>query len=123
MTSDLRGSRNDRRWHWRRERNNITSGTVSSNIVLVGSELSSFGRDSLEILLSRGIGVADLEKKTLLANGLAMELLDDLLADITRLEAIEMVSLYSSWLSKGLLTERNQHHDCCSGCREGFYLN
>ena len=123
MTSDLRGSRNDRRWHWRRERNNITSGTVSSNIVLVGSELTTFGCDALQVLLSRSIGVADLEKKTLLANGLAMELLDDLLADITRLEAIEMVSLYSSWLSKGLLTERNQHHDCCSGCREGFYLN
>jgi hypothetical protein len=85
--------------------------------------LSSFGRDSLEILLSRSIGVADLEKKTLLANGLAMELLDDLLADITRLEAIEMVSLYSSLLSKGLLTERNLHHDCCSGCHEGFCLN
>jgi hypothetical protein len=65
--------------------------------------LSSFGRDSLQILLSRSIGIADLKKKTLLANGLAMELLDDLLADITRLEAIEMVSLYSGLLSKDSL--------------------
>jgi hypothetical protein len=73
--------------------------------------------------LSRSIGVADLEKKTLLTNGLAMEFLDDLLADITRLEAIEMISLYSSFHLKEVLTEQNQHHGCCSGCHEGFCLN
>ncbi len=40
-------------------------------------------------LLSWGVGIADLEKKPLITNSLAMEGLDDLLADIAGLEASE----------------------------------
>jgi hypothetical protein len=37
-----------------------------------------------------------LQKKTLLANGLAMELLDDLLADLTRLKAVQYTGQFRS---------------------------
>jgi hypothetical protein len=50
--------------------------------------LTAFSGDTLEVLLSSGIGIANLQKKTLLANGLTMELLDDLLADVTGLKAV-----------------------------------
>jgi len=36
--------------------------------------------------LCRSIGIADLEEKTLFTNRLAVELLDDLLADLAALE-------------------------------------
>jgi hypothetical protein len=49
--------------------------------------LSALGCDTLEILLGRSIGIADLKEETLFTNGLTMELLDDLFADIATLEA------------------------------------
>jgi len=48
--------------------------------------LTTFSGDSLQILLSWSVGVADLEEKTFLADGLPMELLDDLLTDVTSLK-------------------------------------
>jgi hypothetical protein len=50
--------------------------------------LTAFGGDALQVLLSRGIGIANLQKKALLANGLTMELLDDLFADVASLKAM-----------------------------------
>lgn len=85
MGSNLRSTRNNRRWHWREE--HLDRAAISTDIVLIGPELTALGGDALQILLSRSIGIANLEKETLLANGLAMELLDDLLTDITVLEA------------------------------------
>jgi hypothetical protein len=50
--------------------------------------LTAFGGDALQVLLSRGIGIANLQKKALLANGLTVELLDDLFADVASLKAV-----------------------------------
>jgi len=50
--------------------------------------LTAFGGDALQVLLSRGIGIANLQKKALLANGLTVELLDDLFADVASLKAM-----------------------------------
>jgi len=54
--------------------------------------LTTLSGDTLQILLSRSIGIADLEEKTLFANRLAVELLDDLLADLAALETTTSVS-------------------------------
>jgi hypothetical protein len=50
--------------------------------------LTAFGGDALQVLLSRGIGIANLQKKALLANGLTVELLNDLFADVASLKAM-----------------------------------
>jgi hypothetical protein len=50
--------------------------------------LTAFSGDALQVLLSRGIGIANLQKKALLANGLTVELLDDLFADVASLKAV-----------------------------------
>jgi len=48
--------------------------------------LSAFSGDTFEILLGLCIGVAYLKKQTFLTDRLAMELLDNLLTDVTALE-------------------------------------
>jgi hypothetical protein len=48
--------------------------------------LSSFSGDSLEILLSWGVRIANLKEETFFANRLAVELLDNLLADLSGFE-------------------------------------
>jgi hypothetical protein len=50
--------------------------------------LAAFSGDSLQVLLSSSIGVTNLQEKAFLANGLAVELSDDLFADITGLKAV-----------------------------------
>lgn len=89
MTSDLRSPREDRRRHGqgRSEGEDSSSrAAISTNVVLVGSELSAFARDTLQILLSWSVGIANLEEEALFADGLAVELSDDLIADLTALE-------------------------------------
>lgn len=97
MASDLRGSREE----WRRKswgcngqgrRKSHNTATVSTDVVFIGSELSTLSCDALEILLGRSIGIADLKEETFFTNGLAMELSDDLFTDITALEAGIVVS-------------------------------
>lgn len=61
---------------------------VGADVVLVGTVLATLGGDTLELLLGRGIGVADLHDETLLADGDAVKALDDLLTDITGLETV-----------------------------------
>ena len=51
VTSNLRGPRNDWGRHWRRKGKDLSLATICTNIVLVGSELSAFSRDTLKILL------------------------------------------------------------------------
>ncbi len=117
MTGEHRGPRAKGRdgWvgNWRRKGKYIHRSTIGANVVLIGSELSTLGGDTLQILLSRGIRVANLEEKTLFANGLAMEFLDDLLADISGLKSNEM-SVHVSSCESLNLTWQSQHHDCCS---------
>jgi hypothetical protein len=92
MTANLRSPGNERRWHGRREGKKFRRGAVSTDVILVGSELTAFGSDTLEVLLGRSIGVTNLEEKALFANGLTMKLSDDLLADITALKSEDKVS-------------------------------
>lgn len=87
MAGDLRSTRDERRWHLWRNGKDISWSTICTNVVLVGSELAAFSGDPLEILLCRSVGIADLKEKTLLANGLTMEFLDDLLTDVAILES------------------------------------
>jgi hypothetical protein len=92
MAGNLGGPGNERSWHLWRKGKNINRGTVCTNVVLVGSELTAFCGDTLEILLGRSIGVSDLKEKALFADGLTMELLNDLLTDVTVLESMGKVS-------------------------------
>jgi len=89
VTSNLRDSWKKWRCYtqWRRECKNLCGRTtISTNIVLIGTELSTLSCDSFEILLGLSIGIAHLKEKTLFTNRLAVELLDYLFADITRFE-------------------------------------
>lgn len=86
MASNLRGTRNKGRRHERRKGKKLSWSTVCTDIVLVGTELTTLSGDALQILLGRGVGIANLEKKSFLANWLAMKLLDDLLADVATLK-------------------------------------
>lgn len=70
-------------------------GSVGADVVLVGTVLAALSSDALQLLLRRGVGVADLHQETLLADGDAVEALDDLLTDIARLEAL-MTNQYSN---------------------------
>lgn len=62
-------------------------GSVGADVVLVGTVLPALSSDALQLLLCRCVGVADLHHEALVADGNAMVALDDLLTDITRLEA------------------------------------
>lgn len=109
MAGKLVGSGNESRWHTRRKGKKLGRCTVCSDVILVGSELTALCCDTLEVFLGRGIGVADLEKETLFANGLAMELSDDLLADFAALESTEKVNqcLLFNWSQRGLPSKTN----------------
>lgn len=92
VASDLGSTRKEWRGNGQRRRQGENTATICTDVVLVGSELSTLSCDTLEILLSRSVCVANLKQKTLFANGLTMELLDDLVADITTLKTITHVS-------------------------------
>jgi hypothetical protein len=62
-------------------------GAIGSNVVLIGAVLTALGSDALQLLLSRSVGIANLHGEAITLNGLAVELLDDLLANVTRLKA------------------------------------
>lgn len=122
MASNLRCTRQYRRWHWRSESNALCRNTISTNIVLLSTELAAFSGDTLEVLLCWCVGISNLKKETLIANRLTMKLVDDLFADITILEATAYISPCSTKQIWGKLTVRNQHHDCCFGCHGGYGL-
>lgn len=89
MTSDLSGARE----HWRgdcqgwRKGEHISSrAAISTDVVLIGSKLSALGGDTLEVLLGWSIRIANLKEEAFFANGLTMELSDDLFADIAALK-------------------------------------
>lgn len=81
-------SKTKRRWTRSCHAQEVGRSTISTNVVLVRTELAAFGSDSLQILLSRSVGITNLKKKTLVTNGLTMKLLDDLFADLARFEAV-----------------------------------
>jgi len=106
MTSDLRSARKQWRCNCQRrgECDDISSRTsVSTNVVFVGSKLSALRCDTLEVLLSRCIRIANLKQEALFANRLTMEFLDDLFTDLTSLE------------TEGLVRPRHSNKE--SGCK------
>jgi hypothetical protein len=85
VASHLCNPRENWRWHWWGEGGNI--GSVGSNVILVGSELTTFSGDTLQVFLGGSIGIANLQKQAFIANWLPMKLLDNLFADIATLKA------------------------------------
>lgn len=65
---------------------------VGTDVILVGAELAAFGSDSLELLLRRGIGVSNIHEKSLFSNTNAVELANDLITNIARLETRKILS-------------------------------
>ena len=88
MTGDLRGTRKNWRGNAQRRSQGKNATTICTNVVLISSKLSALSGDTLEVLLGRSVGIANLEEKTLFTDGLTMELSDYLLADLTRLKAV-----------------------------------
>ena len=68
-------------------KSNYRGVAVCTHIILVGTELAALSCNFLEVLLSGCVGITNLKQQTLFTNGLAMELFDDLFADIAALEA------------------------------------
>ena len=66
--------------------------TVGTDVVFVGAEQPALGSDSFEFLLCRSIGVSDVHEKSLLSNANTVELADDLVTDVTRLETRSSLS-------------------------------
>ncbi len=123
VTSDLGCTR--QKWrgngHWRRQSNDTAS--ICTDIILVGAELSTFSCDTLEIFLCGSVCVTNLKEEALFTNGLTVELLDNLLADFTRLKTATCISQDSH---EGIMespTEQSQHHGCCSDYHEEFCSN
>lgn len=51
--------------------------------------MATLSCDLLEILLGGRVGIANLQKEALFADGLAVEFLDNLLADVAGLKTVE----------------------------------
>jgi hypothetical protein len=87
MMGNHAGTRNNwRRNRWRKGED-IRSRAISTDIVLVSSELAALSSDALKILLGWSICEANLEKETFFTNRLTMEFADDLVADLATLKA------------------------------------
>lgn len=67
--------------------------SICTNIVLVGTELATLGGDTLQFLLGRSVGVADLHLETLVADSNTCKVQNDLITDCTGLETIQQVSI------------------------------
>lgn len=66
--------------------------SIGTDIVLVRAVLATLGRDTLQFLLGRGIGVPNLHEIGVAANGLVVEPTDNVLAHVARVEAMTMIS-------------------------------
>lgn len=63
-------------------------GSVCADVVFVGTVLAALGGDTLQLLLRRRVGIANLHQEAFITNGLAMVAPDDLLTDISTLKAV-----------------------------------
>lgn len=61
---------------------------VSPDVVLVGAKLPSLSSHTLQLLLGRSVGVADLHGLALVSNHDTSELANDLVADVTALKSV-----------------------------------
>lgn len=63
-------------------------GTVGANIVLVGAELTSLSSDTLELLLTGSVCIADLHVHVFVTNRHVVKVGNDLIADGARLKTV-----------------------------------
>ena len=62
---------------------------ISTNIILIGAELSPLGRDALQLLLGGSVRVPNLHQHSFFANGSTVVLPDDVFALIASLESVQ----------------------------------
>jgi len=67
-------------------------GAVCTDVVFIRAELATLGSDTLQLLLSRGVGVANVHEERLLANADAVELANNFIANVARFKAARRVS-------------------------------
>ena len=65
------------------------SRAISTDIVLIGAELSTLGRDALQLLLGGRVRVPNLHQHSFFANGSTVVLPDDIFTFIARLESVQ----------------------------------
>jgi hypothetical protein len=92
MMGNHAGAGKDWRGDWWGKCENVRSRTIGTHVVLIGSKLTALSSDAFEILLSRCICEADLKEETFFTNWLTMKLADNLITDLSALEAIWRVS-------------------------------
>lgn len=85
--------------------------TVSTNVVLIGAELSPLSGDSLELLLRRSISIANVHEKSFFTNPNAVKLSNDFVAHVTGLKAVAHVRRWHIQAT-GRLTEQNRLRGC-----------
>lgn len=86
-------------------------GSVSANIILIGTPLTALSRNPLQLLLSLRIRIANLQREILGTERHALKMLNNLVANIARLESESIIRyLRSSISSRALLTGRSRHH-------------
>lgn len=59
---------------------------VSTNVVLIGAELTTLGGDTFELLLGSSVGVADVHEEALLAESATVVLVNDIVAVLAIIE-------------------------------------
>lgn len=66
----------------------IVVAGVHHTVVFVGAELAFLGRGGLETLLGTRVRIADLQRKGFISDRISMEVFDDLVTDLARLEPL-----------------------------------
>ena len=64
----------------------VATMTIHDRVVLVRPKLTLLGRGGLETLLSAGIRIANLQSETLFSDRDTVKVLNDFIADFTRLK-------------------------------------
>jgi hypothetical protein len=64
---------------------------ISTDVVFVRAELATLSSDALEFLLRRGVRIANVHEKTFLSNADTIELANNVVANVTRFEALAEV--------------------------------
>ena len=62
---------------------------IGANVVLIGTELAALCGDTLQLLLRRGVGIADLHQHALFSDRSTVILLDNLFAFIAGFKAAQ----------------------------------
>lgn len=66
---------------------------VSTNVILISSELAAFCGNSLEFLLGWGIGISNVHEQSFFTDADTVKLSDDLITDIAALKTATVAML------------------------------